>query len=58
MSPDASHVDWALHPRLSPNPDTVFVDDVHVPVQMAPSLTQAWWNDAGLPTLEIRLDRA
>jgi UbiD family decarboxylase len=38
---DASHVDWALNARFSPRRDTIFIDDVHVPVQMDPSVRDA-----------------
>jgi UbiD family decarboxylase len=38
---DASHIDWALNARFSPRRDTTFVDDVHVPVQMDPSVRDA-----------------
>jgi UbiD family decarboxylase len=38
---DASHVDWALNARFSPARDTVLIDDVHVPVNMDPSVRDA-----------------
>jgi UbiD family decarboxylase len=38
---DTSHVDWALNARFSPRRDTVLIDDVHVPVNMDPSVRDA-----------------
>ena len=41
---DPSHVDWALNARFSPQRDTVIIDDVHVPLQIDPSVRDARGN--------------
>ncbi len=41
---DPSHVDWALNSRFSPQRDTVLIDDVHVPLQIDPSVRDARGN--------------
>ena len=38
---DPGHVDWALNARFSPQRDTVIIDDVHVPLQIDPSVRDA-----------------
>jgi 2,5-furandicarboxylate decarboxylase 1 len=41
---DPSHVDWALNARFSPQRDTIVIDDVHVPLQIDPSVRDARGN--------------
>jgi len=41
---DPGHVDWALNSRFNPYRDTVIIDDVHVPLQMDPSVRDARGN--------------
>jgi 3-polyprenyl-4-hydroxybenzoate decarboxylase len=39
---DPSHVEWAMNSRFSPARDTVIIDDVYVPLQIDPSVRDAY----------------
>lgn len=39
---DPSHVEWAMNSRFSPQRDTVLIDDVYVPLQIDPSVRNAY----------------
>lgn len=39
---DHSHVEWAMNSRFSPQRDTVIIDDVYVPLQIDPSVRDAY----------------
>jgi UbiD family decarboxylase len=41
---DPSHVEWAMNSRFSPQRDTVLIDDVYVPLQIDPSVRDAYGN--------------
>jgi 2,5-furandicarboxylate decarboxylase 1 len=39
---DPSHIEWAMNSRFSPARDTVLIDDVYVPLQIDPSVRDAY----------------
>jgi UbiD family decarboxylase len=39
---DPSHIEWAMNSRFSPQRDTVLIDDVYVPLQIDPSVRDAY----------------